>query len=62
MARRKPRKPRHVAGTNSSHSDAVEQLQDAVGRLIARRLLREWAQSRGSRDTAPPPAAPKRPG
>ena len=29
-------------------SEAVEQLKEAVGRLIARRILREWSENRSA--------------
>jgi hypothetical protein len=62
MARRDMRKTRPASGRNSSQAEAVEQLRDAVGRLIARRILREWTLTRGTQDTAAtPPAGAKRP-
>jgi hypothetical protein len=41
MARRDMRKTRPISDLHPSHAEAVEQLHDAVGRLIARRILRE---------------------
>ena len=57
MARGNTRKVRPPSASTPSQAEAVEQLRDAVGRLIARRVLREWVQSQGARDTVPPPPA-----
>jgi len=51
MTRRKVPKPKNVRdGTTSP--EAVERLKDAVGRLIARRILREWCLNRQSPGTS----------
>ncbi len=52
MARRNMRKPRGVAGRNPAQAEAVEHLQELVGRLIARRILRESTLNRGPQYTA----------
>lgn len=63
MARRNMRKTRPTSDRHSCHAEAVEQLHDAVGRLIARRILREWALRQPQQDTnSTPPAARKRSG
>lgn len=53
MARRKASKPKPVQYKTTS-PEAVENLKDALGRLIARRVLREWRQSRPAPDTDAP--------
>lgn len=63
MARRNMRKARPTSDRHSPHAEAVEQLHDAVGWLIARRILREWTLRQPQQDTPPtPPASRKRSG
>ncbi len=56
MTRRKSSKPQPVHHGSTS-PEVVENLKEAVGRLIARRVLREWQQNRQLRQAPQDPLA-----